>query len=283
MGPFHFPEIDPVALALGPIEIRWYALAYITGLVFAWRYGMRVAGRPPYLLKPSHIDEFLTWAVFGVILGGRLGHILFYYPGYYLSNPIEILYVWEGGMAFHGGLLGVIGAMYLYTKKHGLKFFWLADVAAIVAPVGLFFGRIANFINQELWGRVTDVSWAVIFPRAGPEPRHASQLYEAAMEGLLLFILTFGAYKLYNARQRPGMISGIFLIGYCIARAVGEIFREPEVLTTGLPFNTTWGQWLSVPMALYGAYLIWRSFKNPIEVGGKAPKAEKPKDKKKKA
>ncbi|MDX1739512.1 MAG: prolipoprotein diacylglyceryl transferase [Alphaproteobacteria bacterium] len=263
MGPFHFPEIDPIALELGPIVIRWYALAYIAGLVFAWRYGMRIADHSPHLIKPDHIDQFLTWAIFGVILGGRFGHVFFYYPDYYLSNPIEIFKVWEGGMAFHGGLLGVIVAMLLFCRKNKLNPLWLGDVAAIVVPVGLFFGRIANFINQELWGRITDVSWAVIFPRAGPEPRHPSQLYEAGMEGILLFLLTFGAYKLFSARRYPGLLSGLFLIGYTLARAVGEIFREPEVLTTNLPFNTTYGQWLSVPMALIGVWFIWRAFSKP--------------------
>lgn len=263
MGPYHFPDIDPVALALGPIEIRWYALAYIIGLIFSWRYGMRVAAQAPNLIKPNHIDEFLTWAVFGVIIGGRLGHIFFYYPEHYLSNPIEILKVWEGGMAFHGGLIGVIVAMILYCRKHSINPIHMGDIWAIVTPVGLFFGRIANFINQELWGRTTDVSWAVIFPRAGPEPRHPSQLYEAALEGLLLFIVTFGAYKLLKARFRPGLLTGLFLVGYTLARAASELFREPEVLTSSLPFDTTWGQWLSLPMALYGIYLIIRAYKNP--------------------
>ena len=279
MGPFYFPEIDPVALDLGILQIRWYSIAYICGFIFTWRFGMRVASKAPHILKPDHVDQFLTLAVLGVIVGGRLGHVFFYYPGYYLQNPVEILYVWEGGMAFHGGLIGAITVMYLYTRKMQLNFFWLADVIAIGAPIGLFFGRIANFINQELWGRVTDAPWAVIFPRAGPDPRHPSQLYEAAMEGLLLFLITFGAYKLLKARFRPGLISGLFLVGYCIARATGEIFREPEVLTTGLPFNTTFGQWLSLPMALYGGYLIWRAYKNPMIDDKKLPKAKTSKSK----
>ncbi|WP_259780907.1 prolipoprotein diacylglyceryl transferase [Aestuariispira ectoiniformans] len=264
MGPYMFPDIDPIALDLGIVQIRWYALAYITGLVFGWWYAMRVAKSAPNVITPKHVDDFMVWAVVGVIIGGRLGHVLFYYPSYYLSNPIEILKVWEGGMAFHGGLIGVIVAMILFARKYGFSVFYLSDLVSVVAPVGLFFGRIANFINQELWGRVTDVPWAVIFPRAGPEPRHPSQLYEAGLEGLIPFLILMAMLHWGKARYRPGLLTGAFTALYAIGRIIGETVREPEVFIDALPFATTYGQWLSLPMLFFGLFLMARAYKRPL-------------------
>ena len=254
---FIFPEFDPVALSLGPIMIRWYALAYIAGILLGWRYMLHLAKKPPHLVKPGHCEDMITWATLGTIIGGRLGHVLLWDPGYYLSHPIEILMVWQGGMAFHGGLLGVILAMVIYARRAKIPFFALADLIAAAAPIGLGLGRLANFINGELVGRPTDVPWAVIFPRIDNLPRHPSQIYESLTEGVLLFvILAFFAHR-RQIRERLGTLSGVFLIGYALARMLSEMFREPEALT-GTLVATTWGQWLSVPMLVYGLYLVWR-------------------------
>jgi phosphatidylglycerol---prolipoprotein diacylglyceryl transferase len=269
MGHYVFPNIDPIAIHLGPIAIRWYALAYIAGLIGGWQYCLQLAKRPPGIVTPKHIDDFVVWATVGVVLGGRLGFVLFYQPSHYFSNPLDILQVWKGGMSFHGGLLGVIIAMYLFGRKQGTGFFALADIVAAATPIGLFFGRLANFVNGELWGRVTDVPWGVVFPRAGALPRHPSQLYEASLEGLLLFtilaVLVFG----FKALERTRMVSGTFLIGYGLARIIVENFREPDSYIGFLSFGTTWGQWLSLPMVLYGVYLIWTA--KPRPAAGAAP------------
>ena len=261
MEPFLFPNIDPVALQLGPIAIRWYSLSYIVGLIGGWQYAMYLSQKIPRVVTKKQIDDFLVWIIFGVIIGGRLGHVIFYYPSYYLSNPFEILQVWQGGMSFHGGMLGVSVAMILYAKRNSLDVFCLSDLIAVAAPFGLGLGRVANFINQELWGRVTDLPWAVVFPRAGIEPRHPSQLYEAILEGVILFAVLFYLTHSKKMRLRPGVLTGVFLLGYAISRSLVEMVREPEILETALPFGTTWGQWLSLPMALFGLFLIWRAFK----------------------
>jgi len=265
MTPFVFPALDPVAFSFGPLAVRWYALAYIAGLLFARWYAMRLAARAPRLLEPRQVDDFLFWAVIGVIVGGRLGHVLFYEPLRFLASPLDILKVWTGGMSFHGGLLGVAAAMVFYARRQRIPLLALADLAAVTAPAGLFLGRVANFINQELWGRVTDVPWAVVFPRAGPEPRHPSQLYEAALEGLLLFALLALLARHDAVRRRPGLLTGLFLCGYALARGVAEIFREPEILAGALPFATTYGQWLSLPMLLAGLWLARQALVRPVQ------------------
>lgn len=263
MGPFYFPDIDPVAVQIGPIAIRWYALAYVAGLIGGWQYCLRLARRPPGFATPRDVDDFVIWATLAVVLGGRMGFVLFYQPGYFLANPLEIPQIWKGGMSFHGGLIGVILAMILFTQRRSIRFYAFADIVAAATPIGLFFGRIANFINAELWGRPTDVPWGVIFPRAGPEPRHPSQLYEAGLEGLLLFaVLAFLVYR-RDALLRPGLVSGVFLVGYGIGRIAAETLREPDTLIGILPFGTTYGQWLSAPMLLFGAYLIRRALQQP--------------------
>ena len=266
MGPFIFPEFDPIAFQIGPLAIRWYALAYIGGLVGAWRYGIWLARRAPELLSGHDIDDFLTWAVFGVILGGRLGYVVFYTPGYFIDNPLEILQIWKGGMSFHGGLVGVMTAMFIFARRRGIAFFALADVVTATAPIGLFLGRIANFINGELWGRVTDGPWGVVFGRIGDQPRHPSQLYEAALEGLVLFAVLAVLVIGLRARWRVGLTSGVFLAGYALSRMLVETVREPDGFIGLLIFDSTWGQWLSVPMLIAGLYLIVRAFRRPVVV-----------------
>ena len=254
-----FPVIDPVAIAFGPLAIRWYSLAYIVGLISGWRFMMHLAGRPPGLVARQDCDDFMIWATLGVILGGRLGYAIFYQPLYFLYNPVEILAVWRGGMSFHGGILGVMFAVILFTRKRGIPSLAFCDIVCTVAPVGLFLGRIANFINGELIGRIADVPWAMVFPRGGPDPRHPSQLYEATLEGLVLFaVLLFLVYRA-RAMERPGILSGTFLIGYALARGAVEFVREPDAQLGFLIGGATMGQLLSLPLALGGIYLIWRA------------------------
>jgi phosphatidylglycerol:prolipoprotein diacylglycerol transferase len=262
-----FPAIDPVAIALGPFVVRWYALAYIAGLVIGWRYCLLVANRPPRLVERRDIDDFLVWATLGVVLGGRIGYVLFYQPGYYLAHPLEALYLWHGGMSFHGGALGVTLAIAVFTRARRLPILAFSDIVVQAIPVGLFFGRIANFINGELFGRQTDVPWAIVFPNGGPVPRHPSQLYEAFCEGLLLFLLLLLAEH-RGARRRPGVISGLFLIGYAVARMSGELFRQPDVQLGFLffieQFGVTMGQLLSLPLLIAGLALIWWAVRKPV-------------------
>jgi phosphatidylglycerol:prolipoprotein diacylglycerol transferase len=257
-----FPAIDPVAVAIGPFVVRWYALAYIAGLLIGWRYCLVLADRPPRLIERRDIDDFLVWATLGVVLGGRIGYVLFYQPGYYLQHPVEALYLWHGGMSFHGGALGVTLAILLFTRARGLVVLAFSDVIAEAIPIGLFFGRIANFINGELFGRETDVPWAMAFPNGGPVPRHPSQLYEAVCEGLLLFLLLLLAEH-RGARRRPGIVTGLFLVGYAVARMSGELFRQPDAQLGFLVLGTTMGQLLSIPVLIAGMLLIWWARRQP--------------------
>lgn len=253
-------DLDPVIFSIGSFDLRWYALAYIVGLVVGWRWGMRLAAKSPQAIQPDHVDRFLNWAVIGVIVGGRLGVVLFYHPAAYFADPIQILMVWKGGMSFHGGVLGVLVAMLIFARMNKIALFSLTDIVCTVAPFGIMLGRIANFINGEHWGRVTDVPWAIAFPHSGDLlPRHPSQLYECAMEGVLLLTILIIVQRRFNGLARPGLQSGVFLMGYACARMAGEMFREPEILMQTLPFGTTWGQWLSLPMLLGGAYLVYRA------------------------
>ncbi|MFZ4530575.1 MAG: prolipoprotein diacylglyceryl transferase [Alsobacter sp.] len=262
-----FPAIDPVLFSVGPLAIRWYALAYVAGLVLGWLYARRIAANAALWggrVRPSVIDldDLLVYAAAGVVIGGRLGYVLFYNPAFFLENPGEIIAVWRGGMAFHGGLAGCLVALSILARQRGLPVLSLADVASAAAPVGLFFGRIANFINGELWGRPTDVSWAFVFPHGGPLPRHPSQLYEAATEGLLLFLLLAWAIRL-GALRRPGLICGLFGIGYGVARIGCEFFREPDPQLGFLIAGTTMGMLLSLPLVAAGAWLTLRSLRRP--------------------
>jgi len=254
-----FPNIDPVIFEIGVFAIRWYSLAYIAGLVLGWIYMKRLARLDPPVCERDAVDDFLVWATMGVILGGRAGMVLFYQFDYYMAHPAKIIAVWEGGMSFHGGFLGVVIAGLIFTRKRGINALRFGDLLGCVAPIGLFFGRIANFINGELWGRPADVAWAMVFPTGGPVPRHPSQLYEAAFEGLILFAVMFVLSRNESVRRRPGLLMGTFIAGYGIARSIGELFREPDAYIGFLSFGTTWGQWLSVPMIVVGVYFIVRA------------------------
>ena len=250
-----YPQIDPVLVEIGPIAIRWYALAYIVGILLAWRYCRWLTARSPSSLEPKDMDDLLLWATLGVVLGGRLGYILFYNPGYYLENPLQVLVLWEGGMAFHGGLVGVLVAIGLFARSRGVRYFELADMVGAAVPIGLLLGRLANFINGELYGRPSDVPWAMVFPQGGPEPRHPSQLYEAGLEGLVLFLFLWLLVR-RGMLMRVGAISGWFLVGYGLARIFVEFFRQPDLQLGFLAFGTTMVQWLSLPMVLIGIVLI---------------------------
>ncbi|MCW5746381.1 MAG: prolipoprotein diacylglyceryl transferase [Alphaproteobacteria bacterium] len=260
-----YPDIDPVLIAVGPLAIRWYALAYVAGLVFGWWLARRIVAEPPVVMKPQQVDDFLFYAALGVILGGRLGYILFYKPGFYLANPWKILTVWEGGMSFHGGLLGVTAAVLWYARRNKIDLFAFADVMALAAPIGLMLGRIANFINGELWGRPSDVSWAMVFPHdAAQVPRHPSQLYQAFLEGALLFAILMVLWRVFGLRWRPGLICGAFWAGYGVARIVGELWREPDAhLGYLLGGWLTMGMLLSLPLVAFGGALMVRALRRP--------------------
>ncbi len=252
------PQFDPIAISLGPLAVRWYGLMYLAGFVaFLWLGKWRAQSQPWHGMNGQDVDDLLFYGVLGVVLGGRLGQVLFYEPGYYLAHPLEILAVWKGGMAFHGGMLGVFVAMALWARKSGKTFFQVTDFIAPLVPLGLMAGRIGNFINGELWGRVADpaLPWAMIFPQVDQLPRHPSPLYQAAGEGLLLFVILW----LFSARQRPmGAVSGMFMIGYGTLRFVAEYFREPDHGIFGVSYVVSMGQWLSLPMVLFGLWLVLR-------------------------
>ncbi|MDP2132270.1 MAG: prolipoprotein diacylglyceryl transferase [Sulfuritalea sp.] len=252
------PQFDPIAISIGPLAVRWYGLMYLAGFVaFLWLGKRRAATQPWHGMNGQDVDDLLFYGVLGVILGGRLGQVLFYEPGYYLAHPLEILAVWKGGMAFHGGMLGVFVAMALWGRKVGKSFFQVTDFIAPLVPLGLMAGRIGNFINGELWGRVADATlpWAMVFPQVDNLPRHPSPLYQAAGEGLLLFIILWA----YSARQRAvGAVSGVFMIGYGVLRFAAEYFREPDHGIFGVSYVVSMGQWLSLPMVLFGLWLLLR-------------------------
>ena len=265
-----FPAIDPIALPLGPFAIRWYALAYIAGIVGGWYYSRRLAAAPSLwgdVRRPTSgdMDDMIVWIALGIVLGGRVGYVLFYNLPQYASHPAEILQVWRGGMSFHGGFLGTILAILLFARARGLNGLAMLDVAAVVTPIGLFCGRAANFVNGELWGRVApDVPWAMVFPTGGAEPRHPSQLYEAGTEGLALFAVMAIATRAVGFR-RPGLIGGLFVLGYAIARILCEFFREPDPQlgflfgrqVDALGGGVTMGMLLSIPMAIVGLAAMW--------------------------
>jgi phosphatidylglycerol:prolipoprotein diacylglycerol transferase len=284
-----FPHIDPVALQLGPIAIRWYALGYIAGIVLGWWGVVRVLrqkrlwAHPPFNGKPpateDEIGDLVVWATFGVILGGRLGWVLIYgtilcsvTPDYaafcdglpmgFLTNPIRIIAAWEGGMSFHGGLLGVVLAVWWFARRRKLNFLAIADLCCAFAPIAIFIVRLANFVNGELWGRVTNVPWAMIFPRAGMLPRHPSQLYEAGLEGALLFVLLQIALRVFRANEKPGVISALFFLGYGTFRFLCEFYREPDTQFIG-PISM--GMALSIPIWLASGALFWIALrKKPV-------------------
>ena len=252
-----FPEIDPIALSIGPLDIRWYALAYMAGFIGGWKYAVHLAGRFPHL-RPNKddIDNFLTYAVIGVILGGRLGYVLFYNLPSYADSPLEAFKIWEGGMAFHGGVLGVIAAILIYAWRHKIPVLRLSDIVCAVVPIGLFFGRIANFINGELYGRITTMPWGIVFPHGGSEPRHPSQLYEAIMEGAILFLILLLLNKNKWAQNHDGIITGAFLSLYAAFRFIIEFYREPDFHLGFIVNELSMGQILCIPMFLLGAAVL---------------------------
>ncbi len=251
-----YPKIDPVAISLGPVKIHWYGLMYLAGfLAFLWLGKLR-ARRDYTVAKPEQVGDMLFYCVLGVVLGGRIGYVLFYNLPQFFQDPLLLFKVWQGGMSFHGGLLGVITAMWLYQKKQGWGFWKTMDFVAPTVPIGLCFGRIGNFINGELWGRVTDLPWGMVFPFGGPLPRHPSQLYQALLEGLALFVILW----LYSSKPRPvGAVSGLFLMGYGVFRFGVEFVREPDAHIGYLAFDWfTMGQLLTLPMIIAGlALILW--------------------------
>jgi phosphatidylglycerol---prolipoprotein diacylglyceryl transferase len=268
-----FPHIDPVLISIGPLAIRWYALAYIVGIIAGWIYARAIIASPklwggPAPLTVTAYDDFIVWITLGIILGGRIGSVLFYNFPHFREHPIEIIQLWNGGMSFHGGLLGSVLATALFALRRGISFLSLGDVTLAVAPIGLFLGRIANFINGELWGRPSDVPWAMIFPSGGPVPRHPSQLYEAALEGLLL-LTVLGVLVRCGALKRPGMVSSSFAVGYGVLRIFCEFFREPDAQLGFLWGGLTMGMLLSIPLILVGVIgLVFASLRPAIGKNG---------------
>lgn len=283
-----FPEFDPVLISIGPLDIRWYALAYVAGIVLGWWYANRLAradhlwspGKPP--ATTVQVDDLVLWITLGIILGGRFGYALFYQPHLYgdlftgadWGERLALFRLWDGGMSFHGGLIGVSLAIIGFAMKNHIRLLSLGDLVAPVVPIGLGFGRLANFINGELWGRETTVPWAVKFCNArieqmygfcpaGDVPRHPSQLYEAGLEGIVLFgVLLFAVHKL-KLLAKPGYVTGIFLLGYGLIRASLETVRQPDAGLEHLPLGLTMGMILSIPMMIIGAWLIWRAWSRP--------------------
>jgi phosphatidylglycerol---prolipoprotein diacylglyceryl transferase len=290
---FLYPSFNPVIVHIGPFGIRWYALAYIVGLVLGWRLMRRLALLRPEVAAPIQVDDFLTWATLGVVLGGRLGYVLFYQPALYFAHPVEIFEVWDGGMSFHGGMIGVAVAIAIYCRRLEIPILGFADRLAVCAPIGLGLGRIANFINGELWGRPAPLWWpgAMVFPNAIPAtnpspsiyealrntvcagldptqciPRYPSELYEAFMEGLILFLVMLMLSRRESLRERFGWLTGAFLVGYAIARTTCEFFRAPDFFLRFLvvDFGLSMGQILCIPMLAAGIGLIWYAGRNPV-------------------
>lgn len=261
----NLPYIDPVALSIGTLQLRWYGLMYLAGFALGWVLGRWRAARPGSGWTPPDVDDLLTCVMIGIILGGRLGYVLFYDLPVYLSDPMEIVRIWNGGMSFHGGLLGVLAAFWYFARTRGRSFLEVSDFIAPLIPQGLFFGRMGNFINGELWGKVSDVPWAMVFPGAGPLPRHPSQLYEAMLEGLVLFILLW----FFSARKhKPGAVSGLFAVGYAVFRFAVEFVRVPDAQLGYLAFGwLTMGQLLCMPLLLVGLWLLCRSVSATTCVG----------------
>lgn len=265
-----FPDFEPILIQIGPFAIRWYALAYVAGILIGWRYVVNLVRNPGLApvrgpaANPAQIDDLILWVTLGIILGGRLGYVLFYTPATIWTNPLEILQVWQGGMSFHGGALGVAIAVAAFARSNGIDLLRLGDLVAACVPIGLLFGRIANFINGELWGRPTELPWGVIFPGAGPYPRHPSQLYEAILEGLVLFIILRLATHRGFWLERRGVVAGLFLVGYAVFRTLVEQVREPDSYLPDFPLGLTMGMMLSLPMLLGGAFLIWRGLREPV-------------------
>jgi phosphatidylglycerol:prolipoprotein diacylglycerol transferase len=267
-----YPAFDPVLIHIGPLAIRWYALSYILGILLGWAYarvlirsGRLWGGNASKNSAPMTVvdfDDFVLWVTLGVILGGRAGYVLFYNLPHFTAHPLEIFQLWQGGMSFHGGFAGCVLAVLLFAKSRGISVLSLGDITCAVGPIGLFLGRIANFINGELWGRATDVPWAMVFPTGGPVPRHPSQLYEATLEGLVLLVILALMIRA-GALKRPGLTVGSFAVLYAIARSTCEFFREPDAQLGFLWGGATMGQLLSIPLLLAGLAFIAYALKHP--------------------
>ncbi|KQV64641.1 prolipoprotein diacylglyceryl transferase [Rhizobium sp. Root1220] len=262
-----FPDIDPIAFSIGPLSIHWYGLAYVAGIMLGWYYARLLAGNRklwPADSSPitrTQLDDFIVWVALGIVLGGRIGYILFYDMPAIIESPIRAIQIWNGGMSFHGGLAGTTIAMIIFARRNGIPLWSLFDIVSAVVPIGLFFGRIANFINGELWGRLTDVPWAVVFPTGGPFARHPSQLYEAGLEGIVLLLVLGVLIYAFRALKTPGFITGVFVCGYALSRIFVEFFREPDA-QLGYLLGTDWltmGMVLSTPMILLGIWAMVRA------------------------
>jgi phosphatidylglycerol:prolipoprotein diacylglycerol transferase len=264
-----YPQIDPVLFEYGPLVVRWYSLAYFAGIMFGWLYARAIINRPRLWggkapLTLNDMDDFVLLATLGVVVGGRLGQVLFYDPSYFFAHPLEIVQIWQGGMAFHGGFLGVLIAGLLFARLRRIPILSLGDLTCAAAPIGLFLGRIANFINDELWGRPSNVPWAMVFPAAGPTPRHPSQLYEAGLEGVVLFVVLALTVRAGGLKRR-GLAFGVFMLGYGIARTVAEFFREPDPQLEKLGHGLTMGMVLSMPMIVLGlAFIAYALRRKPL-------------------
>jgi phosphatidylglycerol---prolipoprotein diacylglyceryl transferase len=248
--------LDPIALDLGFFQLRWYSLGYLAGIIVGWWYLLKLIDRPGSPMARRHADDMVFYATLGILLGGRLGYVLFYRPEFYLENPAEILQLWDGGMSFHGGVIGTTLGILWMARKHGLDWLRVHDYVACCAPFGLFFVRLANFVNAELWGRPTNVPWAVVFPNGGEVPRHPSQLYEAVLEGPVLFLILWYLFWRTDARYQPGKLVGTFILVYGLARFAVEFVRQPDAGLENLSWGLSMGQTLSTPMILGGIYLI---------------------------
>ena len=248
--------LDPILFEYGWLKIRWYSLAYLAGILVGWWDLLKLIARPGAPMARRHADDMVFYATLGIILGGRLGYVLFYKPAFYFSDPVQILRLWDGGMSLHGGVLGTTAGILWMARKHGLHWLRIHDYIACCAPFGLFFGRLANFVNGELWGRATHVPWAIVFPAGGDVPRHPSQLYEAILEGIVLFIVLGTLFWKTDARYHPGKLVGAFLLVYGVSRFAVELVRQPDQGLENLPWGLTMGQTLTVPMILGGAWLI---------------------------
>lgn len=253
-----YPEISPIIFSLGPVAIRWYSMAYLVGIILGWWLVACRVKKYDLCLSKTNCEDLAFYVTLGIILGGRIGYVLFYGSGRYWENPLEIFAIWHGGMSFHGGIFGVIAALFIGSKLIKYPFLKLTDLVAPVVPIGIFLGRIANFINDELWGRVTDVAWAVRFPRGGYEPRHPSQIYEACLEGIGLFVILNLLWRNKWCREHDGIISAVFLLGYACFRTLVEQFREPDAQLGFLWGGLTMGQLLSMPIILIGLFLLAR-------------------------
>jgi phosphatidylglycerol---prolipoprotein diacylglyceryl transferase len=262
-----FPNFDPVLVTIGPLAIRWYALAYIVGILLGWLYARALIRNErnwggPAPLTVVDFDDFILWVTLGIILGGRIGYVLFYNAEHFLNHLTEVAQLWKGGMSFHGGFVGCVLAVVLFARWRNISILSLGDLTCAVAPIGLLLGRLANFVNGELWGRPADVPWAMVFPTGGPLPRHPSQLYEATLEGLVLLLVLFIAIRM-GALKRPGLVTGLFAFGYAVARIVCELFREPDAQLGFLWGGLTMGMVLSVPLMLTGLAFIAAALVRP--------------------